>query len=118
MARRFPGAVYSRGTEPDPRISLANERTFLSWIRTALALVAAGVALEALDLPIAPGLRFAAAILFVVLGLIAAAFSWVSWARTELAMRLGSVLPGPSLSVIIAAGVVVAIALVGVGLLI
>lgn len=29
----------------DPRISLANERTFLAWIRTALGFMAAGVAI-------------------------------------------------------------------------
>ena len=37
---RWPRSVYHRGTEPDPRFSLANERTFLAWVRTA---VAAGV---------------------------------------------------------------------------
>ena len=31
-------------TEPDIRFSLANERTFLAWVRTAIGLVAAGVA--------------------------------------------------------------------------
>ena len=45
--RRRPGWVYGRGHEPDVRFSLANERTFLAWIRTALALLAAGVALDA-----------------------------------------------------------------------
>jgi putative membrane protein len=34
------------GQEPDYRFSLANERTFLAWIRTALALLAGGVLLE------------------------------------------------------------------------
>lgn len=32
-----------QGQEPDYRFSLANERTFLAWMRTALALVAAAV---------------------------------------------------------------------------
>jgi hypothetical protein len=31
------------GTEPDPRYTFANERTFLAWSRTALALVVAGL---------------------------------------------------------------------------
>ena len=35
--RRWPSRVYAHGHEPDPRFSLANERTFLAWIRTALA---------------------------------------------------------------------------------
>ena len=43
LARR----VFPEGTEPDPRFTLANERTFLAWMRTALAFIAGGVALEA-----------------------------------------------------------------------
>ena len=46
--RRFPRSVYGEGEEPDPRFSLANERTFLAWLRTALAMYAAAFALEAL----------------------------------------------------------------------
>ena len=53
--RRFPRRLYGVGTEPDPRYSLANERTFLAWIRTSLTLMAAGVALEVLALEIQPG---------------------------------------------------------------
>lgn len=49
---RFPQSVYGQGEEPDARFSLANERTFLAWIRTSLALIAGGVALEAFDLPL------------------------------------------------------------------
>lgn len=115
---RFPGFVYRGGTEPDPRFSLANERTFLAWIRTALALVAAGVALEALELPISPGLRMAAALVFVALGLIAAAFSWIGWSRTERALRAARALPGFAPSFVIALGVCAAILLIGIGLVV
>ena len=55
--QRFPQSVYRDGSEPDPRFSLANERTFLAWIRTSLALFAAGVALEALAIPVDARLR-------------------------------------------------------------
>lgn len=116
--RRFPSRVYSVGAEPDPRFSLANERTFLAWIRTSLALVAAGVALEALDLPIQHDLRFISAIIFVALGLLAAANSWISWAMTEVALRHHRALPGPFLSIVLSVGVIVAMALIGIGLLI
>jgi uncharacterized membrane protein YidH (DUF202 family) len=68
-AARFPRWVYGEGSEPDPRFTLANERTFLAWIRTALALTAGGVALEALTVPLLPGLRLAASLLLLVLGL-------------------------------------------------
>ncbi len=114
--KRFPRALYSRGTEPDPRFSLANERTFLAWIRTPLALLAAGVAVEALPLNIQAELRFATAVVFVLLGLLAAVQSWVGWYRTEQSIRTNRVLSGPTLSVVLAVGVVFAGALLAVGL--
>ncbi len=40
--RRWPRSVYGVGTEPDPRFTFANERTFLAWIRTALAMMGFG----------------------------------------------------------------------------
>ena len=40
--------------EPDYRFTLANERTYLSWIRTALALIAGGVGLSALESILGP----------------------------------------------------------------
>ena len=46
------GRVYAHGHDPDPRFSLANERTFLAWVRTGLALVAGAAAVDALDLPL------------------------------------------------------------------
>lgn len=116
--RRFPRGVYATGSEPDGRFSLANERTFLAWVRTALALLAGGVALEALDLPVEPHLRLAAAVLLVVLGVVAPAQAWFGWARTERALRERRPLPGPVLSGPLAIGVAVAGLLVLVGLLV
>ncbi|MDX2376525.1 DUF202 domain-containing protein [Microbacterium sp. LRZ72] len=113
--KRFPKRVFRQGADPDPRFSLANERTFLAWIRTSLALVAAGVALEALDVPIDPRFRVAAAAVFVALGLLAAVQSWVGWVRTEAAMRAGRSLPGPAIGAVIAVGLVVAVVLVVIG---
>src|SRR5690625_7225376 len=48
-ARRRKGLPRSlqEGQDPDPRFTLANERTFLAWIRTSLALLAGGIAVEA-----------------------------------------------------------------------
>ncbi|MBM4509720.1 DUF202 domain-containing protein, partial [Rhodococcus hoagii] len=37
-AQGFPG-----GEDPDPRFTLANERTYLAWVRTGLGLIAAAV---------------------------------------------------------------------------
>ena len=45
--QRWPARVYGTGAEPDYRFSLANERTFLAWLRTSMALVAGAVALDA-----------------------------------------------------------------------
>ncbi len=114
--RRFPRWVYRDGTDPDARFSLANERTFLAWIRTSLALLAAGVALEALDLPVQPDLRFAAALVLVALGVLAPALAWVGWARAERSMRRSSPLPAPSAFGLLVVGVCLAGAVVLVGL--
>lgn len=113
---RFPARVYRAGSEPDPRFSLANERTFLAGIRTALALLAAGVALEALDLPIEPHLRLAAALVLVVLGAAAPIASWFGWVRAERAMREERPLPAPVAFPVLVAGVVLAGVLVLLGL--
>ncbi len=115
--RRFPHAVYRDGVEPDPRFSLANERTFLSWIRTSLALIAAGVALEALQLPIRADFRLYSASIFVALGLVAPVHAWINWMRIEHAMRRARPLPAPVLSGVLAAGIVVAALLIGAGML-
>lgn len=113
---RFPRGVYGHGDEPDPRFSLANERTFLAWIRTALALFAAGVALHALRVPEHAGFRLAAALVFVGLGVVATLQAWTGWWRVERAMRLRQPLPGLSLGLVLTAGVVVGVVLVMLGI--
>lgn len=112
---RRPRSLYETGIEPDPRFSLANERTFLAWTRTSLALLAAGVAIEALQLPINELLRLVAAAVFVILGLMAALQSWIGWYRTERALRHERALPAPSLGLPITIGIVVGIAIVSIG---
>ena len=114
--RRYPRRVYGVGQEPDPRFSLANERTFLAWMRTSLALLAAGVALEALDLPIAEGLRLASALVFIVLGLLAPVQAWTGWVATERALRQSRPLPSPRLGLLTAVGTTGAGVLVLIGL--
>ena len=101
-----PSEVRSVGATPDYRFSLANERTFLAWLRTALALVGGGLAVA----QFLPGHRLRtviAASLFVLGGLVAIR-AIDHWARSERAMRLGEALP-PSrfpgiLSLIVAIG--------------
>ncbi|MCA5894199.1 DUF202 domain-containing protein [Isoptericola sp. NEAU-Y5] len=91
---RFPRWVYEKGTEPDARFSLANERTVLAWIRTSLGLIAGGTALEALDLPMEPTLRLVASVVLLVAGVVVPVVAAVEWARTERAMREHAPLPG------------------------
>lgn len=90
---RWPGWVYDTGEEPDYRFSFANERTFLAWIRTALALLAAGVALDALDLSLPDREQYLLALLFVSIGMVSALAAWFRWARAERAMRRSAPLP-------------------------
>jgi putative membrane protein len=99
--------VYGAGQEPDARFTLANERTFLAWIRTALALVAGGVALEVLGLDLHPGLRLAASLLLVVVGAATPVIAWINWTRTERALRLAAPLPASLMGPLLAASVVV-----------
>jgi putative membrane protein len=110
--RRFPQNVYRHGKEPDARFSLANERTFLAWIRTSLALLAGGVALEALGLGLHPAPRLAASLLLIVIGIAMPLQAWAGWKRSERALRLNTPLPSANLALplgiaVIAAGVLV-----------
>lgn len=51
LARVARSRLRDIGTEPDPRFSLAGERTDLAWNCTALALIGAGIAAwELLDI--------------------------------------------------------------------
>jgi putative membrane protein len=82
------------GEEPDYRFSLANERTFLAWVRTALALLAGGVVLEQFSAQIGP--HAVIVVLAVVLSVISAVLSviaYVRWRANEIAMRHGRRLP-------------------------
>ncbi|WP_020015110.1 YidH family protein [Promicromonospora sukumoe] len=115
--RRFPGSVFRVGSEPDARFSLANERTFLAWIRTSLALVAGGVALETLGLDMQPGLRLAASIVLIVSGTLLPLIAWAWWMRIERALRSGSPLPATIVGVVLAGVVAVVGVLVLLGVL-
>lgn len=97
------------GKEPDPRFTLANERTFLTWISTSLALSAAGVAVAALpDGAFLPWLRTLLAALLVLLAVTAAAVSYPRWRRVQRALRRESPLPPPALAPLFGYGVAMA----------
>lgn len=86
---------HQQGAEPDYRFSLANERTFLAWIRTALALLAGGVLLEQFSTKLGPhGLVVALAVALGVLAAALCALAYVRWRANEIAMRHARRLPG------------------------
>ena len=115
MASRKPDYVYDVGDEPDPRYSLANERTFLAWVRTALALMAGAIALHSLNLPHESGLRAVVVVALLALGAGSTVGAYVRWLKVERAMRLRQPLPAFSIGGwMTAAIVVVAVALAAV----
>jgi putative membrane protein len=93
--RRWPRRVYGVGAEPDPRFTFANERTFLAWIRTALALIAAGISLDTFVTKFPPVPRTVISILLVLTGAVCAAGAYRRWMSNERALRLGQPLPQP-----------------------
>jgi putative membrane protein len=83
------------GTEPDPRFTFANERTFLAWSRTALALVVAGLGIVQL-LPPFPGVPWGRHVLgvpLIVFGAVVAVSAYAEWVKSQWAMRHGKPLP-------------------------
>ena len=91
---RWGSSVYELGDDPDYRFSLANERTFLAWIRTALALIAGGIAVIQLLPGLEPvWLRRAAGLLPALLGALLGGLSFRRWQRYERAIRIGGPLP-------------------------
>jgi putative membrane protein len=107
---RWPRWVYGADEEPDYRFSFANERTFLAWIRTAIALLAGGVAVDTLKLAIPHGVQQTLAALLVSLGLVCALASWFRWAKAERAMRRREPLPASLLSAVLTSALVLAAA--------
>jgi putative membrane protein len=79
--------LQQTGSDPDPRFTFANERTFLAWNRTALALIAAGLAAAQFLKFNLHGLRLIIAIPLIVLGAGLALASFVHWEDSERAMR-------------------------------
>jgi putative membrane protein len=86
---------------PDPRFTMANERTFLAWNRTALALVAAGLAVEQF-LETGRTARLALAIPLIVLGAVVAGSSYSRWRSNQAAMERGEPLPPSRMPLLIA----------------
>jgi putative membrane protein len=100
--RLLPPDPRRVGTEPDYRFTLANERTFLAWIRTSLALAAGGLAAVGL-LDEFSGSE-ALGILLLVLSFATASSAYRRWALNEHSMRLNEPLPTSRLPMLMAIG--------------
>jgi putative membrane protein len=97
-------ATSDDGTEPDARFTFANERTFLAWSRTALALVIGGLAIAQL-LPPFPGVpwgRHAIGTPLILLGCGVSVVSYSEWRASQRALRHGQPLPRSRLPQILA----------------
>ena len=87
--------------EPDVRFTLANERTYLAWVRTSLAFVAGGIAVSEL----VSGkhvLRELLALVLVVCGGLGALLSYRRWRTVEHTIRAGEPLPPSPLPRVVA----------------
>ena len=108
------------GHEPDVRFTYANERTFLAWNRTALALVATGIAATQLlpEFHVTGGRRILGLPL-IALGAVVALTSYLHWRANQRAMRLDRPLPKSPMPLVLSIGIgvvaVIAIVLASIG---
>jgi putative membrane protein len=109
LAALLPRTVAedSGGTEPDARFTFANERTFLAWSRTALALVVAGLAIVQLlpPFPRVPVGRHLLGLPLIALGAVLAVTAYTEWVRNQHALRRGEPMPRSVLPWILSATV-------------
>ena len=98
----------ARDDEPDVRFTYANERTFLAWNRTTLALIATGVAATQLlpRLSVSGGRRLLGLPL-IALGAVVAAESFRHWRANQRAMKRGEPLPASTMPIVLTVGIVV-----------
>ncbi|MGA4867354.1 YidH family protein [Streptomyces lavendulocolor] len=114
-----PQLIREEGDTPDYRFSLANERTFLAWIRTALALVGGGFAVDQFLPDLRWGVRVGMALALLAAGALCALRAVNHWVRCERAMRRDEDLPVSrfptllSLAVGLVAGAMVVVVLFG-----
>jgi len=99
-------AAAKEEKEPDARFTYANERTFLAWNRTALALIATGIAATQLlpELHVEGGRRILGLPL-IALGALVAVTSFRHWRANEQAMRRGQPLPRSPMPLVLSVGI-------------
>ena len=94
--------------DPDYRFTLANERTFLAWFRTSLALIAGGVAVVQLVPEFAfPGARHALGVVLTIGGGALAVAALRRWQLVQEAMRREEDLPPTRIPAVLGIALVV-----------
>jgi putative membrane protein len=110
-----PGLPAADEADPDYRFTLANERTFLAWMRTALGLLAGAVALvHVAGNGDATTTQRTLAVILACLGILVCATSIRRWQVVQQAMRRGEDLPNSHQPLVLG----VAVGLVGVAVVI
>lgn len=108
-----PERIREDGDTPDYRFSLANERTFLAWLRTALALIGGGFAVDQFLPDLRWGWRIGLALALLASGVLCSLRAVNHWVRCERAMRRGEDLPSSRFPTVLSLAVaVVAVAMV------
>ena len=114
MARDSDNAIPDSSPDTGPRQSidyrftLANERTLLAWLRSSLALIAGGVAVETFAVTLQPKwLPGAIGVFAIVIGAVLAVVGYVHWLRTQAAMERGAPIPKQYAAPIVTVGIVI-----------
>jgi len=93
------------GIDPEPRLTFANERTYLAWNRTALALIVGGLAAAQFFKAGFAGAQLIVELPLIALGATLSYRSYRHWQRNQRAMRLAEPLPASALPRILGYGV-------------
>lgn len=96
-------------TEPDYRFTLANERTFLAYLRTSLAFYAGGLsAVQFLDFGDRRWVARLIGLVLVLAGLASSVGAYRRWQHNQVAIRADGPLPASRLPLLLATTVAIA----------